>query len=223
MGVIGPTPYPRIPYLTVHASLSGDDLVLDAAARQQWLGERVLVEEKLDGANVCLWLGADGSVQSAGRSGAGGRDRAQQFGRLRAWVAERSELLRPLLRQGRIVYGEWLYLRHTIAYNRLPDYFVGLDVRQSNGDFLSSRERDAELGSAGLVAPPPLFAGRLETLDRLLNLLSGSAFGADPPEGAVLRSLEGRRSLVKFVHPDFRRLSDDDWRRGRPENGLRPR
>jgi len=64
---------------------TADDLVLAAPAVASLLGSPVLVEEKVDGANVVLWM-EDGRVEAALRSGPGAMDRAGQLGPLREVV-----------------------------------------------------------------------------------------------------------------------------------------
>ena len=54
------------------------------------LARPVLVEEKLDGANVVVWL-EDERIECALRSGVGAQDRGKQLGPLRAWLAERTD------------------------------------------------------------------------------------------------------------------------------------
>jgi hypothetical protein len=68
------------------------------------------VEEKLDGANVVLWLEDNGRIECALRSGPGSMDRAGQLGPLRAWEAAHDEPLRYALSAGyRALHAEWLF------------------------------------------------------------------------------------------------------------------
>lgn len=152
-----PPPYPRIPYLWPSGN-DRDDLVLDAASRSRWLTDPVVVEEKLDGANVSLWL-ESGSVHVSSRGGAGAMDRAGQLGRLRAWAAEHDGALRPLLDTGLVVYGEWLWLTHGVRYDALPELLVVLDMWDPRAGFASTPERDTHAREAGLLVPPLLFGG----------------------------------------------------------------
>lgn len=50
-----PLPYPRTPYLWASGTITQDDRVLAPAAISDWLLHPVVVEEKLDGANVSIW------------------------------------------------------------------------------------------------------------------------------------------------------------------------
>jgi RNA ligase len=208
-----PAPYPRVPYLFPQPERRGDDLVVGPEERERFLHEPVVVEEKLDGANVMLWLDGEGLVQTAGRSGADGMDRAGQLGRLRAWAAERSDRLRALLTADRVLYAEWLYLTHTVRYDRLPDLLVGTDLYEHEDGFFTVDERDRRLGQAGITTPPRVFSGALEGEERLLTLFGVSAFGSEPAEGLVLRREREGRLLerAKVLRPGFVRVSDDHW------------
>lgn len=220
VGFVEPPRYPTIPHLRSHVSVGKDDVVLDDREASDWLHADVLVEEKLDGANICLWHD-DGKIKVSGRSRDGARDRGNQLGRLRAWAAERSGQLIVALGPGQALYGEWLWRQHSVHYDALPDYLVGIDVWDRDEGFASVEDRDALLARAGIVRPPVLFEGRMErsaVLDHLLR--SRSRFSGQPLEGLVIRRQDARHELVKVVSPHFRRLDDSDWAGGRPLNNL---
>jgi len=180
----------------------------------------VAVEEKLDGANVVLWL-EDGHVQAATRGGHGASDRAGQLGPLRAWTARHADALQYLLLGARALYGEWLLLSHTIAYDRLPSFFVVLDLLLANNAFAVPDERDERCLDAGLSTPPLLARGISEEVTAVEALLGPSAVGSSPSEGIVVRAIDGRPPrLAKLVRPGFDRLDDESWKAGRPRNRL---
>lgn len=214
--MIPPPTYPRMPYLLAAPSTSRDDRVLPPAGRAGWWHVPLLVEEKLDGANVVLWN--DGSqVRVASRGGPDAMDRGGQLGRLRAWVYERAQQLQPLLADGRAVYGEWLWLRHGVGYDRLPDWLVVLDLWHA-GAMLPTDDRDERCAQAALTVPPSILRGRLSGEAELRTMLGRSAFASDEPaEGLVLRRPDGARA--KVVSPEFRPATDEGFALGR-RNGL---
>lgn len=212
-------PYPRIPHL-----LSGrgtiDDLVLPTPGIASLLGAPVLVEEKVDGANVVLWM-ADGRVQAALRSGPGSMDRAGQLGPLRAWAAEHDGALRQVLAGDTALYAEWLLLTHSSSYDRLPSYLVALDLWRPSTGFLTADERDAMCAAAGLTVPPLVWTGVASSVDAVERLLGRpSAWGPGFAEGLVIRSIADPTLRAKLVPAGFRRLGDDEWQGGRPRNRL---
>lgn len=202
-----PPPYPRISYLLPSDSSRRDDITLAGPALAEWLDRPVVVEEKLDGANVSVWLD-DGGIHVASRGGAGSSDRGGQLGRLRAWVARRAADLVPALDNGRVLYGEWMWRRHTVRYDRLPDWFVLLDVRESSGRFWDVDQRNTLAHDHALVTPPELFRGVLGSVAALDRLMGTSQFSSEPAEGLVV--VRGA-TKVKVVRPGFQRFTDAEW------------
>jgi RNA ligase len=214
-----PPKYPRVPHLIAGRG-AGDDVLLRRAAVDELLEREVVVEEKLDGANVVVWLDDD-RLTCALRSGPGGQDRARQLGPLRGWLAERGDPLRHLLGSGRTLYGEWLLLTHTIAYDELSAYLVGLDILLSDGRFARVDERNRLVSAAGIPRPPELFRGVPGGLAALERLIGQSRAGAQTMEGLIVRTLDGSEPRVtKIVRPAFAPAGDDAWRSGRPRNLL---
>lgn len=210
-----PPTYPRVPHLPPGRGASRDDQVLSSAEAALFFAREVVVEEKLDGASVVLWLDDDGAVRSATRGGAGALDRAGQLGPLRAWTMERSDALRRLLDSGWALYGEWLWLAHGIPYRRLPDWLVALDLWHPSWGFASLEERDARLRAARLIGPPRMDRGILDSQARLDALMERSAYGDEPAEGAIVRLVEAESGprMAKVLAPGYARRTDEEWRR----------
>jgi hypothetical protein len=220
--VTGPAPYPRIAHLVAGRG-SRDDRVLRAAQLGELLAKKVMVEEKLDGANVVLW-GAHHRVECSLRSGPGAMDRAGQLGRLRAWVAERTDWFHNLLADGRVLYAEWLYLAHAVHYTSLPEYLIGLDLLRPDGSFLTPDERTDACGAIGLPVPPELWRGMAAGVVSLEALLGQSRWASESAEGIVIRTVDGTEPrIAKLLRPGFQPLKDGDWKRARPRNTLADR
>jgi hypothetical protein len=219
--MIAPPAYPRIPHL-VRGRGTRDDRVLRREEADALLRRPVLVEEKLDGANVVVWLEA-GRVECALRSGVGAQDRGRQLGPLRAWLAERADQLRELL-DGQALYAEWLLVAHGVQYDALPAYLVGLDLWSPESGFAAPEKRKELLGRANLVLPPELHRGTIDGIYSLEGFLGESRAGSELMEGLVVRALDGRDPrIAKLLRADFSPSTDAAWRRGRPNNVLRER
>lgn len=219
--VNGPPQYPRIPHV-VQGRGTSDDRVLAPKEADSFLARPALVEEKLDGASVVVWLDG-GRVQCALRSGVGAQDRGRQLGPLRGWLAERSDRLRDLL-DGRALYAEWLLVAHGVRYDALPAYLIGLDLWSPTSGFAAPDARNEQLDRAGLVPPPELHRGVIDGTDQLDGLLGRSRVGSQPMEGVVVRPLDGHEPRVaKLLRPGFSPATDAEWRQGRPRNLLRER
>jgi len=193
--------------------------MLDAAAVRSLVSGEVILEEKLDGANVSLWL-EDRRVACGLRSGPGAMDRAGQLGPLRAWTAQHDEALRRALGEHEAIYAEWLLLSHSVGYDRLPSYLVVLDLWRPEG-FATPDERNLVCAAAGLPTPPEVWRGVPGSASEIESRLGPSAFGPEPMEGLVVRTVDGRPPrLAKLLRASFDQLDDADWRRGRPHNRL---
>jgi hypothetical protein len=133
----------------------------------------------------------------------------------------RSDSLSVLLGEDLTLYAEWLYLRHTVSYERLPSYLVGLDLYRTGNGFLAVDERNQQLSRIDVSTPPELFRGIIGSVDELHRLLDDSRFGSGPMEGLVIRSLDNLPPrLGKLINPLYSSIGDDTWRSGRPRNRL---
>lgn len=215
--------YPRVPYLGADPGVGAGDLVLSASQRLALLGHPIRVEEKLDGANLSIALDASGAPVVATRGGEGTSDRGGHLGRARAWAAERSDALRDLLRDGRVIYGEWLLTAHGVRYGALPDLFVAFDLLEGSGAWFSVRERDDALDAVGIVRPPMLGDLLTTKIEELDSYLGRSAYGAERAEGVVIRSLAHCADvprLAKRRAAGVAQVRDDGFGSGRRENTL---
>lgn len=216
-----PPSYLRIPHLAPSQSATADDRMVFGSARDAILAREAVVEEKLDGSNVMLWLGDGGEVECAGRSGPGAMDRGGQLGRLRAWVSEHRLRLRTVLAEADVVYGEWLWLTHTVFYDRLPSYLVVLDLGAAERRLHPLTVRNRLCQKAGLATPGCLFTGVPGSVEALNGLCGRSRFGHEAMEGVVIRdATEG--PVAKLLAPGFRRKTDDEWQKSRSHNQLAP-
>lgn len=210
-----PPPYPRIPYLWEPEVGATGDRVVSLSERPAWLERPVVVEEKLDGANVSIWW-EGGRLRVASRGGPGAMDRGGQLGPLRARVHRLDDALRAVLDGDGVIYAEWLWLTHTVHYDHLDDHLVVLDVWRPGSGFADLSTRDELIRAGGLVGPPLLFAGVLRTARALVDLMGISRLGSAPMEGVVLRGDD--RSICKVLRPGFVRAGDD--RIGRRRNAV---
>lgn len=212
-----PPPYPRTPHLWDTGAVSGSDSVLSPAQAAGWLDVGVTVEEKLDGANVSIWWSEEGP-RVASRGGADAMDRGRQLGALRAWAGRHVTAIAELTDDGWALYGEWLWLEHSVAYDALVEPLVVLDLYRSDVGFAPHDERRDRIRAAGLEAPPLLFDGVLGDRDTLLRLMTTSHVGHESMEGVVVR--RGRTERAKLLRPGFVRAGDDTIaRRRQPRAG----
>lgn len=210
--------FPHTPHLAwLGSGTPRDDKVLSPAEAQMLLEEEVVIEEKLDGANLGLSIGPDGAPQAQNRGQYLIAPYAGQFERLGHWIDAREDALFDALGENLILFGEWCAARHSVAYDHLPDWFLVFDVYdRSVCCFWSTARRDALARSLGLNVAPTLFRGKtaLSKLEILVQSAS-SRFRAGYLEGIVIRqeSLEWLIARAKLVRPDFIQRIGDHWRR----------
>jgi len=90
----------------------------DDAAKS--LAGPVLVEEKLDGANLGFSVAAEGVLLAQNRGHYLHTPYSGQFARLRQWLAAREERLLDALGDDLIAFGEWCAARHMVRGAPLP-------------------------------------------------------------------------------------------------------
>ena len=209
--------FPHTPHLLwLGEGTPRDDKVLPPAEVVEFLSGEVVVEEKVDGANLGLSLGPDGRVrpQSRGNYLAPGRSHAQ-WNLLWPWLAEHREGLEDGLRGGIVLYGEWCYARHTVSYDALPDWFLGFDIFEiATRRFWSVDRRNIWLGERGLAAIPEVKRGRVQ-LKQVPSILTMSAVGHVPMEGIYLRRDQGEwlQARAKVVSAAFKQQIEEHWTR----------
>ena len=141
-------------------------------------GRHVVIEEKLDGANAGISFDAEGRLwlQSRGHFLTGG-PREKHFDLFKRWAATHASALQTVLGHRFVLYGEWLYAKHTIFYDRLPHYFLEFDILDTvTGAFLGTVERHALLSGLPVASVPVLRAGPCRDLADLTSLIGPSLY-----------------------------------------------
>jgi len=157
-------------------------------------GKHLVIEEKMDGSNSAVGLDIYGQLylQSRGHILLGGR-RETQFDMLKSMMHPMRTQLAEVLGGRYVMFGEWLYARHTIYYDKLPSYFMEFDVwdRQLEA-FLVTPSRETLLAPLRrkIVAVRVIHDGPVESLDELKAMVSSSAFVSDDVEARQQNFLE---------------------------------
>ncbi len=157
--------YPRTHHL-IGSRLQHGDHDLAAVPFAQIRGLHLVVEEKMDGANAGLSFTADGELllQSRGHYLLGG-PRERHFDLFKQWAHTHAEALREVLGARFVVYGEWLYAKHTCFYDALPHYFMEFDVYDRETEsFLSTPRRVELLAGLPIVSVAVLWEGAPQRL-----------------------------------------------------------
>ena len=169
--------YPRTPHIQGSRLQPGDE---DLRQRPfaDIAGKHVVLEEKIDGANTAISFTSDGELrlQSRGHFLTGGA-RERHYNLLKQWGAVLNDRLYEVLGHRYIMYGEWMYAKHTIYYDLLPHYFMEFDVLdRETGKFLDTPSRHELLKDLPVCSVPVLASGTFKNMDEILSLLGDSLF-----------------------------------------------
>lgn len=169
--------YPRTRHLETSRFQHGDH-DLEAVPFKDVKGRFLVVEEKMDGANAGLSFDAAGRLllQSRGHYLSGG-PRERHFDLFKQWAHGHAEELYLALGERHIMYGEWMYAKHTCFYDALPAYFMEFDIYDREQElFLSTARRRQLLAGLPVVSVAVLWQGRPQKLAEVTNLIGHSLF-----------------------------------------------
>ena len=173
--------YPRTPHIEGSGIQRGDEDIAVLALRDL-LGKHLVIEEKMDGANCAISFTTAGQLllQSRGHYLTGGPHEAQ-FNLFKTWAYSYATQLQEVLTDRYIMYGEWLYAKHTVFYTDLPHYFLEFDIYDtSTRTFLSTERRQQLLHQLPfVVSVKVLYAGPLPARKPLSDLITHSYFISD--------------------------------------------
>lgn len=213
--------FPSTPHL---ATLGGveirGDKVLSETERDAFLRQPLVVEEKIDGANLGISFDSEGCIRAQARGAYLHLPGHGQWKKLGEWLAMRTDLLFEQLTDRYILFGEWCYARHSLPYDQLSDWFLAFDVFDKHTErFLSTGRRDIFCRTMRIAQVPEIARGRF-VFSELTGLLSKSQLTDQPAEGLYLR-IEDSEWLIqraKLVRPAFIQSIEEHWTRG----GIQP-
>jgi hypothetical protein len=208
--------YPRTPHLFGSKGTDDDKHLGETESRGFIADESLIVEEKLDGTNVGIHFTEAGAMVLQCRGHLITEGMHPQYDLFKQWATVKRQVLEDLLQDRYILFGEWVYARHSVHYRQLPHYFFEFDIydKESEG-FLSLERRLALLDGTGIHTVPVLHVGALDR-KKLGALIGPSRFDSEFEnpltkgidhlmEGLYLRTehdgvVSGR---AKFVRPEF--------------------
>ena len=217
--------FPKTPHvLWLGQGEPRDDKVLTSTEAADFLTRTLVVEEKVDGANLGFSVDDDGVLRVQNRGKYLPMDAlVGQWKPLRGWLQRRNVDLAGELYPNLMLFGEWCYAIHSLRYTELPDWFLVFDVfYRELKQFWSSDRRDALSTKLGLAVVPKLGQGRFDQND-LLRISGRSRLRIGAAEGVYLRDEHGGvlRSRAKLVRPEFVQAIEEHWsRRALETNGL---
>ena len=209
--------FPSTPHLITMPGVDvRGDKVLTPAECEEFLGHELTIEEKVDGANLGISFDSDSGIRAQNRGGYLHLPESGQWRKLDEWLRPRADTLFEFLSDRYILFGEWCYARHSIHYERLPDWFLGFDVYdRERRCFSPSKRRDHLFEGMGICGVPHMTRGRFSRRE-IEGLLPESRLTDGPAEGIYLR-IEGDERLeqrAKVVRSNFIQGMERHWSHG---------
>lgn len=170
--------YPRTKHISGSNLQIGDE-DLKIVSFNQLNQKYLVIEEKIDGANSGISFLENGEllIQSRGHFLTGGT-RERHFNLLKTWAMIHKDDFQKILGKRYIMYGEWMYAKHTVYYDLLPHYFIEFDIYdKQNQIFLSTEARQEILKENEFIhSVKVLYKGKISNLEQLKNLIGKSYF-----------------------------------------------
>ena len=186
--------YPRTPHL-FGSKGTPDDKHLGEAESMRFIADRsLIVEEKIDGTNVGIHFTSAGRMVLQCRGHEITEGMHPQYDLFKQWAQVKRPVLETMLGDGFILFGEWMYARHSIHYRKLPHYFFEFDIYEKQQEaFLSLAARSAMLEGTGICTVPVVATGALKK-KKLAELVGPSQFDSEfdnPTTGRTDTLMEG--------------------------------
>jgi atypical dual specificity phosphatase len=219
--------FPRTRHLFNIGSASRDDLILSSSDAEAFLqlsdpSTTVVVEEKVDGANLGISLDSSGAFKVQNRSHYVNSKSHAQFKKLDKWLDDHYEGLSTILdakssQPGRwILYGEWLFAKHSIHYTNLSDLFLAFDLFDTETSSFLSREALSERLEGTNIHQVNVIETEKPDEQSLLDMVRSrqSSYYEGVIEGAYLRRQKDGKTIdrAKIVRSDFI-AGDEHWNR----------
>lgn len=192
-----------------------DDLFATVDEINGLLKQNIIIDEKIDGANLGIYI-LNGSITFQNRGKIMLTD--PQFDYLPKWYNQHKFEIADILSKGNyIIYGEWMYAKHSIHYDNLPDYYIIFDIYDRDVEKFLSRDRVKNLIKDTTLKLINQISEGFFTINNLLSLVNQkSSYYDGYIEGIYIRH-ESNGFLIsrsKIVRSEFSQSIDVHWTAG---------
>ena len=200
--------FPRTQHIFNIGGATADDRILSDDDYHDFMNnDDVFIAEKVDGAQLGISLDEDYNIMIQNRSHYVNSKSHSQFEKLDKWIYHHKESLYQILDQDTILFGEWLYAKHSISYTELPDYFLAFDLYNKKKKLFYNRDKLVEaLKDTNIHYVPEMYRGKIENKQYLLTLTQyRSEYTSGKVEGLYLKIFENDyvKARCKLVRNDF--------------------
>jgi len=168
--------YPRTPHLFGSKGTDDDKHLSEAESNRFIADDSLIVEEKIDGTNVGIHFSDEGELVLQCRGHLITEAIHPQYDLFKQWATVKRYVLEQRLENRFLLFGEWMYARHSVHYRQLTHYFFEFDIYDKEIEaFLDLERRLDLLAGAGIETVPVLHQGALKRSE-LETLIGPSKF-----------------------------------------------
>ena len=201
--------YPRTPHLEGSRLQKGDE-DLSQVPFSKIKDKFIVIEEKIDGANSAISFSDNGELllQSRGHYLTGGY-RERHFNLFKQWASIHQDEFYKVLGSRYIMYGEWLYAKHTVYYDKLPHYFLEFDIYDREKQvFLDTETRHQMLKDLPVCSVPVLARGKFNKIEEITKYIGKSNYISEDhfenlKADAIKLNLDPERALRETDNSDL--------------------
>lgn len=204
--------FPSTPHVFYHPDVRGDKIISDDE-RLLFSSKKTIIEEKIDGANLGISFNSNADLLLQNRGSFLHPPFNGQWKYIPDWLSVNQDNIFDCIRDQYIIFGEWCYAKHSIYYNKLPDYYLAFDVFDKKRKiFLPYKQRRKIILNSKLHCVPFLGEGIFDP-KKLTSFIKKSNFSDEFSEGIYLKveSSESVEFRAKIVRPDFTQNIIDHW------------
>lgn len=198
--------FPRTRHIFNMGSATADDKLLTKNEYDAILREEVSITEKVDGAQLGFSIDENFTIKVQNRSHYITSKYHEQFKKLDKWIMDHPDLY-EILDSDTILFGEWLYAKHSVSYTHLPDYFIAFDLySKSQKKFYSRDIMMQKLQDTHIVPVREMYRGRIESRRQLEQMIQQqSEYTDERVEGIYIKTFEDDfvKDRCKLVRADF--------------------
>lgn len=192
--------YPRTYHFPFSPGRSSDDKIFDNF-EPYFKGKEVVITEKMDGENTTIY-----------KDYCHARSIDSKHKEYHSWLLSYIRQFQYLLNDNERVCGEYLYAKHSIYYNNLPNYFMVFSIWQDE-KCLSWQETIDRCKELNLITVPILYVGQYnkEVIDKAIKEVE-----SHNGEGIVMRLAseynynDFNQSIIKYVRANHIQ-TDNHW------------
>lgn len=210
------TKYPRTPHLFGSRGTDDDKHLNERDSLSFIADDSLIVEEKLDGTNVGIHFTSAGRLVLQCRGHEITTGMHSQYDLFKQWTMGKRPALESMLEDRYLLFGEWLYAKHSVHYRRLPHYFFEFDIYDKERRFFLDLAARLELmDGVGIQTVPVVHRGPA-AVEQLRELIGPSRFDSafeNPATGKIDNLMEGLYLRIeaegrvagraKWVRPEF--------------------